>query len=446
MRTIRSPFVGLLLERLRASGQEAYPVGGCVRDLLLGSTPHDWDVTTSATVEEMQAVFSDLRVIPVGARHGTLAVLSQEGECVEVTTFRTDGEYGDGRHPDAVRFTRSLREDLSRRDFTVNALCLAQDGSIIDLFGGQADLDHKIIRAIGDPFARFSEDALRILRGLRFASQLGFTIEPQTAAAMLQLKGRLSLLSAERVFSELCKLLCGKDVVRVLLSHRDILFAALPELAPQQGVYQRSDYHCYDVYEHTARSVGLIEPRIELRLAMLLHDTGKPECADGQGHFKGHSAAGEKRAEEILTRLKCPTALKERVTRLVRLHAITMPQEKRALTKLLAKHGEQRMFDLVAICIADNGAKRPDIAAQRIDYFLEIKHKLTEILAEAPPLSLRDMAVNGHDILTLGAEKGPQVGAILKTLWQRVLEQQLENDKAVLMAAAKRLLSERISD
>ncbi|RHV71868.1 hypothetical protein DXB06_12980 [Butyricicoccus sp. OF13-6] len=279
------------IRRLERAGFEAWAVGGCVRDSLRGVEPHDWDLCTSASPAQMQAVFADARVLTTGLRHGTLTVLTDGGP-LEITTYRTESGYSDGRHPDGVRFVTDIREDLARRDFTVGAMAWHPERGLCDPFGGQTDLKNGVLRAVGDADTRFQEDALRILRGLRFASKLGFAIEPETAAAMRRQVHRLDCIAAERIREELTGLLCGRYVQRTLMAYADLITSALPELAPMQGCQQQNPHHLYDVWEHTVRAVGQVPAEPVLRWAMLLHDSGKPACKtvdeQGIGHFRGH--------------------------------------------------------------------------------------------------------------------------------------------------------------
>ena len=329
------------LRRLEAAGYAAYLVGGCVRDSLLGRVPGDWDITTAALPEQVEAVFAGERIIETGLKHGTVTVLL-EGLPLEITTFRTETGYSDHRHPDAVAFTPSLKEDLARRDFTVNAMAWRpvetplirpsvrtgapspQGEGLADPFNGQADLRDKIIRCVGEPEQRFREDALRILRALRFAAQLDFSIDPATAAAARALRETLALVSRERIAVELTKLLCGPAARRILTEYWEILAVPLPELAPMAGFDQRSKYHCYDVLEHSAAAVEAVPPDRILRWAALLHDVAKPACFTldqlGRGHFYGHAQAGGPMTREILTRLRFDKDTVRRVSALVELH------------------------------------------------------------------------------------------------------------------------------
>ena len=326
-----SPQAARALDLLHAAGHEAWIVGGCVRDHLLGITPKDYDITTSALPEETKAVFQEYSVIETGIRHGTVTVLLDE-EPLEITTYRVDGGYTDARHPDGVTFTRSLREDAARRDFTMNAMAYAPGKGLQDFFGGQADVEAGIIRAVGDPAVRFQEDALRILRGIRFAAVLGFRLEEETQRAARQYAPLLKKVSAERIAQELGKLLCGKDAGRIITSYPDILGQVIPELLPMVGFNQRNIHHCHDLHTHTAVAVDHVPPVLHLRLAMLLHDVGKPSTfslgEDGQGHFYGHAKQSVAMAGEILRRLRYPKALTEKAETLIRYHESVLEEER----------------------------------------------------------------------------------------------------------------------
>lgn len=278
---------------LEAAGYQTWAVGGCVRDSLRGAAPHDWDLCTAARPDQMQAVFAGERVLETGLRHGTLTLLT-EGGPIEITTFRTDGGYSDGRHPDGVRFVGSVEDDLARRDFTIGAMAWHPQRGLCDPYGGLDDLQEGILRAVGDPDARFAEDALRILRGIRFASRLGFAVERETAAAMRRQAARLNGIAAERVRGELTGLLCGRFVHRALRMFADLIGVVLPELTPMFGCAQRNPHHLYDVWEHSIRAAAQVPADPVLRWAALLHDCGKPACKtvdeQGIGHFYGHPA------------------------------------------------------------------------------------------------------------------------------------------------------------
>lgn len=430
-----------VLCRLWAAGYEAYAVGGCVRDSLRGVAPKDYDVTTSALPEQTQRVFAGYRTIETGLRHGTLTVLCL-GQAIEVTTYRIDGGYTDGRHPDSVTFTASLQADAARRDFTINAMAYAPDRKIMDFYGGRADLAAHLIRAVGNPSARFDEDALRILRALRFASVLGFTIEEKTAAALRAGAGRLDAVSPERIREELIKLLCGRAAESVLRDYADVVFTVLPELAPMRGFEQHSPYHCYDVWEHTLHAVGAIPPEPILRLAALLHDAGKPatfSLREGVGHFFGHAAASETLADALLRRLRFDRATREEICRLVRHHDGVIEPEEKTIRRKLSRLGEQTFFRLLALQRADCEAQHPALRdrLKRLELCGEMARR---ILDEQPCLGLSALAVNGDTLIRAGiAAPGRSLGATLSALLDEVLEGKLENSAEPLLRRAAAL-------
>ena len=423
-----SPQAAHALECLHAAGHEAWIVGGCVRDHLLGIPPKDFDITTSALPEETKEVFQDCHLIETGIRHGTVTVVI-EGEPLEITTYRVDGGYTDARHPDGVTFTRSLREDAARRDFTMNAMAYAPGEGIRDFFGGQADVKAGIIRAVGDPAVRFQEDALRILRGIRFAAVLGFVLEPATEKAARQYAHLLKKVSAERVAQELSKLLCGKEAGRILTTYPDILGQVIPELLPMVGFDQQNVHHCHDLLTHTAVAVDHAPPVLHLRLAMLLHDIGKPNTfalgEDGQGHFYGHAKESVRLAGEILRRLRYSNALREQVVTLIRYHDSVLEEDR--IRRWLNKLGEETFFDLLAVQRADT-AGLASAYCTRMEGFAKLEKLAKEILAEAPCLQIRDLAVNGHDLMALGLT-GKAIGSVQRQILDQILEGELSNQK-----------------
>lgn len=315
--------VDIAINLLQSAGFEAYAVGGCVRDSLLGKTPNDWDITTSAKPENMKSVFADFHCIDTGIKHGTVTVVI-DGEPLEITTFRLDGEYEDNRHPKSVTFTSDLGADLGRRDFTVNAMAYSKMTGTVDLFGGQNDLKNGIIRCVGDPDRRFNEDALRILRALRFASALDFEIEEKTAQSLLKNRALLGNISEERIAKELLKLVCGKGAKRILTDFAPVLFEILPELQPMYKNSHDNPHHCYDIYEHTLIAVESIDPEPTLRFAMLLHDCGKPAVKkfdeNGVAHFYGHQRISVEISAQILARLKVSNKFRDEILFLVSNH------------------------------------------------------------------------------------------------------------------------------
>lgn len=432
-----------VLERIEKAGFAAFVVGGCVRDHLMGMTPHDFDITTSATPKETERVFADCRVIETGIKHGTVTVL-YKGVSVEITTFRVDGAYSDGRHPDSVSFSRNIEDDLSRRDFTINGIAYNPKLGFVDPFDGKKDINSGIIRCIGDPDKRFSEDALRVIRALRFSAVLGFPIEEQTARAMEAHKKNLRKVSAERIFAELKRLLCGKDVKRVLLEFSSVFAEIIPPLGAEVGYDQGSKYHNSTLYEHTARAVEAAPPTVEMRLAMLLHDIGKPACRtvgeDGECHYYGHGEISAGMAEEILRSLKCDNALRERVAEIVRYHDIPVDTSRKYIRRQLAKHGAEVFADIMNAHIADDSAKF-DFCRDRIPKAREAIAIAEEISAEKPCLSVTMLDISGNDLRDI-VPPSPLMGEILSKLLEEVVDEKLPNEKASLLGRAAEIKNE----
>lgn len=438
------PEVKAVLERLESAGFQAWCVGGCVRDSLLGKTPSDWDVTTSALPQETKACFTGERLVEVGIAHGTVALVGKEGHPIEITTFRADGSYTDGRHPDSVAFSRNLRDDLSRRDFTVNAMAYHPDRGLQDLFGGLEDLRRGLLRCVGEPEKRFSEDALRILRCLRFSAQLGFEVEEKTGAALWNKKKLLEGLSQERVREELTKLLCGQDGDKALREYGEVVFTVVPELASMKGCAQETPYHCYDVWEHTLHALSHAPTNPSLRWAVLLHDTGKPGrksfSSDGVAHFYGHPPESGRIARQVLSRLRFPNRELEEISTLVDHHEDRIPMEKVQLKKLLGKYGEKFVFQLLDLMEADMSAKAPGVYQRRLPDLEETRALAREILSRGDCLTLRNMALNGEDLKALGVPAGPEIGVLLNRLLEALWAGETANDKPSLEALARRLL------
>jgi len=434
-----------ILEKLRGDGYEGYLVGGCVRDFLLGRVPADWDVCTDATPEQMKACFAGLRLIETGLKHGTVTVL-MDGEPMEVTTFRTDGAYSDNRHPDSVRFVRNLAEDLARRDFTINAMAYAPQTGLVDLFGGLDDLNAGLVRCVGDARERFREDALRILRALRFASRYGFAVEEQTASAMREGRALLENISAERILEELKGILVGPGAGKLLRSFPEVFFAVLPELAPEFGFEQHNPNHIHDVWTHTSYAVDAIRPDPTLRLTMLLHDVGKPEKyftdEAGVGHFYGHADAGSARADAVLRRLKCDNATRAEVILLIARHDMRPPQAEKGVRRLLSELGQDEFRRLIACWRADSDDRAPEIRERNLRIIDATEKLLDKILAHESCFSLRDLEVNGNDLMSLGVPKGPAVGQVLNELFTLVLDGELLNERETLLARTEKLLKE----
>ena len=417
---------------LEEAGYPCYAVGGCVRDACLGLQPHDYDLCTAAHPEEIKRIFAAYGQIHAGEKHGTIGIIFPPNEVYEITTFRTEGGYQDSRHPDWVEFVTDVTADLARRDFTVNAMAYSPAAGFVDPFGGQADLQHHLLRAVGDPRQRFSEDALRILRGVRFSVKYGLVPEAATAAAMAELAPLMDNLARERVFDELCKLLLHIQPQQ-MVDFAPILTQVIPELKPGIGFDQRNPHHIYDIYTHTAHVVAAVPPQLPLRWAALLHDVGKPETFTlddrGCGHFYGHADASAQIADQILRRLKAPTSLREQVVQLVQLHMTTIVPERKAVRRWLSRLGQETLEQLLQLQGADMGGKS---AACEDGELARITALMAEIQAENACLSLKDLAVTGHDLMALDFT-GPAIGKALHALLDAVLEEKVENEKPALL-------------
>jgi len=428
-----------VLRRLHEAGYQAYVVGGCVRDTLLGKAPKDWDVCTNALPHQMQQVFADCHVIETGLQHGTLTVMYHH-EPFEVTTFRVDGEYTDHRHPDEVIFVTDVRDDLSRRDFTVNAMAWSPETGVVDAFGGQEDLARKLIRCVGEPEKRFGEDALRIMRALRFASVYGFAIDPATDAAIHALKHTMADVAAERIRVELTKLLCGDGAGDILRAYRDVIFTLFPALAAMDGFDQRTPHHLWDVWEHTVRAVEAVPAEETLRLAMLLHDCGKIAAfsvdEQGVGHAYGHEERSVRIAEKVLADLRMDNATRDRVLLLISSHGWPVTPERRLLKRRLNQLGEEALRQLIEVKRADALATGTKDPAAVESHRAQTLAALDALLAENPCVTLREMAVNGRDMMALGA-KGRIVGETLQWLLEQVLDDELPNERNALLEAAR---------
>lgn len=436
-----------ILNRLTAAGFQAYAVGGCVRDSLLGTVPGDWDICTSALPEETEACFSDLRVVETGLKHGTVTVIFQ-GVPYEITTFRSDGNYLDHRRPQQVNFVRTLKEDLLRRDFTINAMAVGLDEEIQDPFGGRQDLTDGIIRCVGDPDTRFTEDALRILRGLRFASRLGFSIAPETAAAMERNKNLLSYVSGERIYKELTGILIGTYAQPVLEQYGGVLAAVLPEIQPSMGFLQRNPFHNRDVWQHTLEALGKSRPDPIVRWALLLHDLGKPDCFTlddrGIGHFYGHPQRSMELAEQILDRFHGDKKTRDTICLLVRDHDREAPATIKNARRWIARYGRDNVRLLLEVkrcdCLAH--VDTPKTRA-RYNNLMEMTRLIRECLETERCFSVRDLPVKGGDVMALGVPAGPQVGRILEGLLDDVLDGACPPEREALLERMKQLINER---
>lgn len=430
-----------IIEILEQAGYEAFAVGGCVRDFLMGRPCDDMDITTSARPAEMEKILNDhhIKFIETGLKHGTITAVIAGGS-FEITTYRTDGVYKDNRHPEHVEFVTDIKEDLSRRDFTINAMAYNDRVGIVDLFGGRDDLDKKIIRAVGDPDKRFKEDALRIMRAIRFASVLSFDIETQTKKAIFNNKDLLKNVSYERFFSELSKLLLGENVFDVLMEYREIIGVVIPELQAIFHIPQNTKWHIYDVWGHTCKSVEAAPKDLALRLTMLLHDIGKAYSKttdeNGTDHFKGHQKISAEYAKAVLKRLKVPNEIYDRVMFLVPIHDMHIGTDRKKIKKWLSKAGENNLRDLIEVKRADKLAQNPEMTERELSNLDVTQKELDRIIQEGEPFTVKALAVNGYDLISLGYH-GEEIGEKLAFLLQKVIDGELENDKESLMTYLK---------
>ncbi len=446
--------VNTIIEELMQHGYEAYVVGGCVRDMVLGRNPEDWDITTSATPLEVKRIFR--RTVDTGILHGTVTVL-MDRDHYEVTTYRLDGEYEDNRHPKEVSFTSSLTEDLKRRDFTINAMAYNEREGFIDLFGGMEDIQKKLIRCVGSAEERFSEDALRILRAVRFSAQLGFSIEEETLAAVRTKAVNLNSISAERIRVELTKLLLSNHPDRLLdLYETGITRVVLPEFDQMMITEHNNTHHIYSVGEHTLRTVeevaGLQESsvfdyreRTILRWTMLLHDIEKPSCItignDGQHHFLGHQEKGANTAKRILRRLKFDNDTIDCVVHLIRWHDYRFELTPEGMRRTMNKVGKEYMPLLFEVYRADTSAKNPIYAKKKQKQLEEARILYQSVLDRGECVNLKEMNINGNDLIALGLKPGRQIGEVLAYLLDQVLINPELNHKDLLLNMARARIS-----
>ena len=383
-----------VLERLEDSGYKAYLVGGCLRDMMMGREPHDFDIATSAEPETVMSIFSDFEVIPTGIKHGTVTVMV-DGEPIEITTFRKDSDYSDGRRPDSITFTDKVEDDLSRRDFTINAMAFGLDGEIVDPFGGKSDIKSRVIRTVGSAEERFSEDGLRILRAIRFASVLRFTIERETKEAIHKLSRMLDKVSFERVFSEMSKIILSEKPSVQFREFKDVFSRVAPEFAEIKD------------FEHTLETLDRVEPELALRFTALLH------------------TLGEEQADSILRKLKSDGVTIQKVTKLIRFFGTDIDSSKVAIKKLMSEMGESDFFSLIKLKIADEPEKTAELE--------KAKQIAEKVIADKECFKLKDMAVKGDDLIKLGIAMGPEIGKTLNMLLDKVISEEIANDKDSLM-------------
>lgn len=425
----------IILNALKSAGYSAYAVGGCVRDHFLGNINSDTDITTSALPQEVEKILAEknIKVIETGLKHGTVTAVIDKTP-FEITTFRSDGEYKDSRHPQNVEFVSDLELDLKRRDFTVNAMAYNEEQGIVDLFGGMQDLKNKIIRAVGDPDKRFKEDALRIMRALRFSSVLGFKVEENTKKAIFNNMRLLKNISAERIFSELKKLLCGENVLNVLDEYRQVIGVIIPQLTPTFDCAQNTPWHMFTVYEHIIHSVEYAPEDPVIRLTMLLHDIGKPLVKttdeNGRDHFKTHAAAGAEIAAKVLKELKVPNEVFNKVTTLIKYHQSVENVNDIKIIRWFNKIGAEYTLSLFDVRIAD--LKAHNIGKEEVGFEIKklssLKNEALELLKNDVPYRVTDLAVNGNDLISLGYS-GKEIGDKLSEILELVISGKLENIK-----------------
>lgn len=429
--------IAACVTKLNQAGFRAYAVGGCVRDGLLGRTPKDYDLCTDALPEIIREVFADSTLPAPGEKHGTVIVRTDAGD-VEITTFRREGGYADHRHPDFVEFVTDPREDLARRDFTVNAMAFCPEEGLLDPFGGRRDLEAGVLRTVGNPDERFREDCLRILRGMRFAARYGLTPEPATKEAILQRSALLTQLSKERIFEELSGFLLAADAQN-LMEFAPILALLIPELGATMDFCQHSPHHAYDVFTHTAHVTAKVPPELSLRWAALLHDIGKPltftRDANGRGHFYGHAPAGAALAEKVLRSLHAPVKLRQETVFLIERHMSRLQPERPQLREAVSRFGMPQVRKLLALQEADMSSK--GIPAElHPERFREVRKLLDAIEAEGADLTLKGLAINGSDLKALGYQ-GKAIRQMQQVLLEKVLREELPNEREVLLTFAR---------
>lgn len=427
--------IRIVFDTLNNAGYECFMVGGCVRDFLLNIKPHDVDFTTNATPDEMKQCFKDFNVIETGIKHGTLTVLINHVP-YEITTYRIDGEYLDNRRPENVVFVKDIKNDLARRDFTINAIAYNPNIGFVDCFNGMQDLKAGIIRCVNEPIKRLNEDALRILRALRFSAALGYDIEPKTAKACFELSYLLKNISAERIMVELFKTIVQPNAHKIIFDYIDIWGVVIPELLKMKGFKQHNPHHVHDVLKHTCVALEGAEKDLIVCLAVLFHDIGKPDSftmdEKGNGHFYGHAIKSFDITREVFNRLKVDNNTKNQVLTLIKYHDLDLQPTPKYIRRLCYKLGNLEMVKkLILVQRADNYGQAP-IHSERIDKFNEIDEIINRLEQENLSFSLKDLAVNGNDMIDIGLS-GKEIGASLKLLMEAVLNDEVKNDKRALL-------------
>ena len=445
MKIVLPKNVKKIIDILNKNNFEAFIVGGCVRDSIIGLIPHDWDICTNAKPEEIKKCFANFNTFDSGIKHGTISIVI-DSEVYEVTTYRIDGTYSDNRRPDSITFTSDIAKDLARRDFTINAIAYNEQCGLIDPYGGREDLSDKIIRCVGSPDFRFNEDALRIIRALRFASVYDFVIENETSKSICKNADLLKNIAVERISVEFNKLLCGNGAEEILNNYSDVIAVFIPEIKPMFDYSQHTKHHNRDLWRHTTYSVKSIDNTPVLRMSMFLHDIGKPKACkrdeDGTCHFKGHPKYSAEMAETILRRLKYPTEFIETCITLIKYHDVRFNGSKRQLRHVMSAIGDKNVELLLKI-------QRADIMAQSDYKHKEKLEKLDlacrvyeEVLADKDCFTLKQLKINGNDIKKLRVTEGVKIGKILKILLSLVIEDKLENKKSALVNKAEEIRDE----
>ncbi|MFY9422912.1 MAG: HD domain-containing protein [Bacilli bacterium] len=428
----------MIIDNLISNGHEAYIVGGCVRDSILGRTPNDWDICTSAKPDTVKTIFEKFNIIETGLKHGTVTLVDDDKDMYEITTYRVDGKYSDNRRPDNIKFTDDLIEDLSRRDFTINAIAYNQYEGLIDPFGGINDINNKMIKCVGIPDERFKEDALRMFRAIRFKAQLNFKLDSSVWMAIHANHDLVKNISVERISWEINKILLSNPLEIYSLNHHKLLKYTIPELDECFWTNQDNPYHCYSVGKHLVHSVKAVENKLYLKLTMLLHDIGKPQCKtideQGIGHFYGHAVISSKMAVDILRRMKYDSCTIMKVKVLILYHDAEIQDTKKSIKKWLNKIGEDMFRDLLKVREADIKAQSPNYYQERHDKLERVKVLLDEVIKDKECFSRKDLAINGFDLIKLGITEGKDIGKILDILVNHVIENPNSNNKKELIS------------
>ena len=437
--------VKTIIEILNNSGHESFIVGGCVRDSLMGIIPNDWDICTSAKPEQIKECFKEFNTFDSGIKHGTISIVIDK-EIFEVTTYRIDGEYKDNRRPESVTFTDDITKDLARRDFTINAMAYNESRGLVDPFNGQTDLRSNTIRCVRNPDERFNEDALRIIRALRFASTYDLVIEENTSVSILKNAKLLNNIAVERITVEFNKLICGKGAENILDNYRDVIAVFIPEIKKMFDFKQKTKHHNRDVWHHTIHSVSQIDSEPLLRVTMLFHDLGKPKActydSDGSTHFKGHPKYSAKIAESILRRLKYSVSFIEDCLKLIIYHDVRFTGSKKQLKHVMSAIGENNVRLLLKVQRADIMAQSEYMHEEKLQKIETACKVFNEILEEQSCFTLKQLAVNGNDLKAIGITDGKTIGKTLKYLLSLVIDEKIENEKSALLSKAEKYETE----